>query len=171
VGERLGGAADALLGPRCLGQRAVGVESNRLAGGADLAGFLPVAADRRVRQPGVMSRHRVRIVIEDAADDFLRDVHVDQAGSQRVTILMRGQAGRLAVLVADIAAPQPLAERVLVAGMTDPLAAVGVGPAPGKQDRGPLGPAVADAALLIGDLGFELFVDGTSASRFILWFW
>jgi hypothetical protein len=83
VGQRLGGAADALLGPRCLGQRAVGVEGNRLARGVDLAGFLLVAADRRVRQPGIMRHHRVRIVIEDAADDFLGDVHVDQAGSQR----------------------------------------------------------------------------------------
>ena len=30
----------------------------------------------------------------------------------------------------------------------------------GKQDRGPLGPAVADAALLAGDSGFEFLVDG-----------
>jgi hypothetical protein len=113
----------------------------------------------------------MRIVIENAADDFLGDVHVDQAGSQSMAILVRGEAGRLAVLVADVTAPQPLTERVLVAGMADPLPAVGVGPGPGKQDRGPLGPADADAALLAGDSGFEFLVDGTSASRFILWFW
>src|SRR5437016_13531561 len=77
-----------------------------------------------------------------------------------MAILVRGEAGRLAVLVADVAAPQPLAERMLVAGMADPLAAIGVGPGTGKQDRRPLGPAAADVALLADDCGLEFLVDG-----------
>ncbi len=52
----------------------------------------------------------------------------DQSGSQGVPILVRGDMYRVAVGVADVAAAQPFAQRVFVAGVAGALAAVGVGP-------------------------------------------
>ena len=48
---------------------------------------------------------------EDAADDLLRDVTVDQPGAEGVAPLVRGQLDRAAVRVADVAAGQPAVER------------------------------------------------------------
>ena len=45
VGQRLGDAAESLLGPGRLGQRAVRVEGDGLALDVDLAGGFPVPAD------------------------------------------------------------------------------------------------------------------------------
>lgn len=50
-------------------------------------------------------------MVEDAPDDFLRDVTVDQPGAKGVAPLVRGEPDRSAVLVADIAELQPAVER------------------------------------------------------------
>lgn len=54
VWERLGGAAEPLLSPVRLGQRAAGVDGDVLALDVDLAGLLPVAADGGVVEAGVV---------------------------------------------------------------------------------------------------------------------
>ena len=48
VGQRLGGAAEALFGPGSLGERPFGIDQDTLAADVDLAGSFPVAANRGV---------------------------------------------------------------------------------------------------------------------------
>src|SRR5271166_1477242 len=99
-------------------------------------------------------------MVEDASDDFLRDVQVDQPGAQGMTILMGRDMDWSAVRVANGAAAQPFCERVLVAGVAGAFAAVGVGPRPREQHWCSVGPAVLDSLPLLDDLGFEFVVDG-----------
>ena len=92
-----------------------------------LRACFPVAADGGVGQPGVVGRHLRRVVVEDLPDDLLRDIPVDQTCSQGVSPLVRGQVHRSAVFVADVAALQPLVERVAVGAAAEWRAAGQVG--------------------------------------------
>ena len=103
------------------------------AGDVDLAGCLPVPTDGRVVQPGVVSRHLRRVVIEDAADNFLGHVPVDQPSAQGVAPLVRGEVDRLPVVVADVAALQPPVERQPVGARADRGTAIGVLRRPREQ--------------------------------------
>jgi hypothetical protein len=49
-----------------------------------------------------MARHLAGLVIQQDADDFLRDVSVDQPCSQGVPPLVWGEVDRAAVFVADV---------------------------------------------------------------------
>ena len=133
VGQGLGGPAQPLLGPGRLGQRSVGVNGNVSAGDVDLACRLPVPTDGRVVQPGVVSRHLRRVVIEDAADDFLGHVPVEQPSAQGVAPLVRGEVDRLPVGVTYVAALHPAVERGPVGGRTDRGTAIGVLRRPREQ--------------------------------------
>ena len=114
--------------------------------GVDLAGLLPVPADGAVVQPGVVGGHLTGGMIEEDLYDFLRDVAVDQPGREGMAPLVGGQVHRPAVLVADVAALQPVVQ----------LSAVGVGgraagrrrgsSGGGEQPPAAVGPAVAGSA-------------------------
>ena len=58
-------------------------------------------AHRVVVQAGVVGGHLRRVVVEDPADDLLRDVTVDQPGAEGMTPLMRREMHPVAVFVAD----------------------------------------------------------------------
>lgn len=77
------------------------------AADVDLPRGLPVATDGGVVQAGVVGSHLRGVVVEDAADHFLGDVSVDEAGPQRVPPLVRDQMHWAPVLVTDLAALQP----------------------------------------------------------------
>jgi hypothetical protein len=81
---------------------------------------------------------------------------------------MRGQVDWLAVLVADVAVLQPAVESLAVGCAADRGSAVGVFGRPGKQhDPGRV--AGEHPLLLSADQRDQFVVEGTSASRFILW--
>ena len=109
-------------------------------------------------------------MVEDAAHDFLRDVPVDQPGAEGVAPLVRGEVDRLAVLVADVAA-RPASGRAPAgrwgcrSGGVPSMFLVGRGNSTGRACR----PALRDARAVFADQLAEFLVDGTSASRFILW--
>ena len=125
-------------------------------------------ADGGVGQPGVVRGHGVRVMVQDAPDDLLRDVTVDQPGAQRVPPLVGGQVRRLAVLVADVAASQPAVERLPVGGCAVGAGAVQVRVDLREQDRWPAGPSRQGPALLLGDQPLEFFVDGDQGLAFHL---
>ena len=81
VGQGLGGAAESLFGPGCLGEWPGRLESDCGAMDVNFSGGFPLAAHGGVVQPGVMRGHLGGVVIEDSAHDLLRDVTVDQAGA------------------------------------------------------------------------------------------
>ena len=81
VGQRLGGAAEALLGPGGFGERAVGVEVTVRPVTSTLRAASQCRRTVVVVQPGVVGGHLRRVVVEDAAHDFLRNVAVDQPGA------------------------------------------------------------------------------------------
>jgi hypothetical protein len=76
VRQRLRRPGQPLFRPRGLAERAVGTDLDGLAMGVDLAGLLPVLADGLIGQPGVMSGHERRVMIEHLLHDMLRDVTV-----------------------------------------------------------------------------------------------
>jgi hypothetical protein len=165
VGQRLGHAPETLFGPAGLGERPVRGDGDSLAAGVDLAGFLPVAADGAVVQPGVVGRHLTRGMIKEDLDDFLRDVAVDQPGREGMAPLVGGQVHGPAVLVADVAALQPVVQLAAVGVGGELPDAVGVHPGCGEQPPAAVGPAVQDPALLLCDLLVEFPVDGDAAIR------
>jgi hypothetical protein len=130
-----------------------------LAVDVDLAGAFPLNADGGVGQAGVAGGHGVAGVVEQPAHDLLGDVVVDQPGGVGVAELVRGDSGRSAQFVGDSDGGQPLLE-VHVEGVgADGVSPVGVGVRAWEQHVG-VGVLCASAALLVGDLGGELFVDG-----------
>ena len=81
---------------------------------------------------------------------------------------MRGQVDRLAVLVADVAVLQPAVESLAVGCAADRGSAVGIFGRAGEQhDPGRV--SIQDLLLASADQRGQLVVEGTSASRFILW--
>jgi hypothetical protein len=159
VGQRLRRPGQPVPGPGGVAERPVWADGDSFAAGVNFACSFPVLAHRGVVQPRVMRSHGRGVMIEDLADDFLRDVPVDQAGSQRVPPLMRGQVDRVAVLVADVAAGQPGVERPPVCPGVHRLASVAVRLGLGKQyGRGRV--LALRACLLAADVLCELLIDG-----------
>lgn len=122
----MGGAAEPLFGPVRLGQRAAGVDGDGLALGVDLAGLLPVPADGGVVQPRIVGRHLTRRMIQEHPDHLLWDIAVDQPGAECVPPLMWREKRWAAVLVADVAAAQPVPQLAPVGVCAQGFAAVGV---------------------------------------------
>jgi len=82
VRQCLGGAAESLLGPGRLGQRAAGVDRDVLAFSIDLPGFLPVPTDGGVVEPGVVGCHLAEGVVEQDPHYLLGSVPVDEPGAE-----------------------------------------------------------------------------------------
>ena len=144
---------------RCLAQAASasgpsGSTTTVCAGDVDLAGGFPVPADGGVVQPGVVRGHLRGVVVEDAPHDLLRDVPVDQPGAEGVSPLVRGQAHRSAVCVANIAAVQPAVEREPVGRSGDRGRPSGFFVGRGNSTGASLTPG-----LLLDDQGVEFLVD------------
>jgi len=57
-----------------------------------------------------MGHHLVRVVIEELADDLLRDIEVDQGRAEEMPPLMRCEMDGLATFVTDVALAEPAAE-------------------------------------------------------------
>jgi hypothetical protein len=108
-------------------------------------------------------------VVEEPADHFLGDVPVDHPGAQGVPVLVWFQVDWLPVLIADVAAVQPPVQGPAVGVAGDGQLAVEVRAGPREQHRDAARPALQHPLLLLADLEAELLVDGTRASRFILW--
>ena len=159
IWQCLGRTREALLRPRRLGERSSRIEGDDFPADVDLAGPFPVPSDRLIREPGVMGHHLVRVVIEKLADDLLRDIEVDQGRAQRVPPLMRCEMDGLATFVTNVAFAEPALERTPIDARADRLATVRVGERAGEQDRGSVGEAGEDPALLLADQALELFVD------------
>jgi hypothetical protein len=115
-----------------------------------------------------MGRHLAGLVIQQDADDFLRDVSVDQPCSQGMPPLMRGEVDRAAVLVADLAVLKPSVERVSVGRGRPGMSSAGVAVVAGKQVRAAGGEAFQDAALLSVDRSLDFLVDGDRGFAFHL---
>src|SRR6266566_7347995 len=98
-------------------------------------------------------------MVEDLLDHVLRDVPVDQAGSERVPPLVRSDLDRATVLVADVAALQPAAQGASVGAVADRRAPAGVRGWLREQRRRSAGPALLHCVLLPGDLPLQLLVD------------
>jgi len=70
-----------------------------------LLSLSPATAARRYRNHPMINLTRItRIMVEDFLHHVLRNVPVDQGGSQRVPPLVRGDMDRVAAFVADVAA-------------------------------------------------------------------
>ena len=157
VGQRHFRAGEAVVHPLGVAEQAGGAGVDGVAVDVDLAGAFPLSADGGVGQAGVAGGHGVAGVVEQPAHDLLGDVVVDQPGG--VAELVRGDPGRAAQFVGDSDGGQPLLE-VHVEGVgADRVSPVGVGVRAWEQHVG-VGVLCASAALLVGDLGGELFVDG-----------
>ena len=166
VRQCLGHAPEPLFDPAGLGERTVRGDGDGFAAGVDLAGLFPMAADGAVVQPGVVSRHLTRGMIKKDLDDLLRDVTVDQAGREGMTPLVGCQMNGPAVLVADVAALQPVVQLAAVGVGGQLPGAVGIHPRCGEQPPAAVRPAIQDPLLLPGDLLVEFLVDGNE--RFTL---
>jgi hypothetical protein len=81
-------------------------------------------------------------MVEDPADNLLRDVTVDQPGAQGVTPLMRRETHPVAVFVADVAGIEPALQGHPIGRGADRVAAVDVLAGPREQDHGARRPAV-----------------------------
>ena len=159
VRQRLGGHPVAGLGPLRLGQRPVGVDVDPLALDVDLGGLFPAPAHGLVGDPGVVRGHLGRLVVEQDADDLLRDVAVDQPAGEGVPPLVRCQVHGFAVLVADVAERQPAVQHAAVAVVAQRPLPAGVAGELREQVRVLLGPPGGDPLLLGSDLGLEVGVD------------
>jgi len=159
VGQRLGCAADPLLGPRGLGQRTGGVQRHHLAVDVDLACPLPVPADRGVAEAGVAGCHHVRVVVQDPPDDLLGDVPVDQLGAEGVPEAVRHNPNRLALFIPDVAAFEPAVQRLAVAAAPGGPVPVGVVPRHREQHRSAVRPPGVQAEAVGDDGTLELLVD------------
>jgi hypothetical protein len=108
-------------------------------------------------------------MVEDAADNLLRHVPVDQLGAQRVSPLVGGEVDELPVFVADVAAFQPAVQRLAVGAVTDGPLPAGVVAEFREQPRSSLRPSGPQALAVFADGAFQFLIDRTSASRLILW--
>jgi hypothetical protein len=99
-------------------------------------------------------------MVEDPADDLLRDVTVDQPGAQGVTPLMRREMHSVAVFVADVAGIEPALQGHPIGRGADRVVPVDVLGGAGEQDPCTARPVIGVAAPLMADGVGEFGVDG-----------
>jgi len=96
---------------------------------------------------------------QDPTDDLLRHVAVDQLGAECVTPLVRRQLDRLAVLIADVAAFQPAAQRPAVGVTCHRLVPVRVAGGPREQHGRAAWPAGPQPLIVLADGVLEFLID------------
>jgi hypothetical protein len=98
-------------------------------------------------------------MVEQDADDLLRDVPVDQSGGERVPPLVRCQMHGITVLVTDVAEHKPPVQHDAVAVVGHRPLPAGVAHQRREQMWVGVGPTGGDPGLLGPDLGLQFLVD------------
>nr|WP_236056923.1 hypothetical protein [Mycobacterium sp. SM1] len=99
-------------------------------------------------------------MVKQDSDHLLRDVTVDQSAGEGMPPLMRCEAYRSTVFVADVAGVEPALQLRAVRFRAAWALTVGVGGCAWEQVRAAVRPAPPDTILLGADLAFEVLVDG-----------